>query len=243
MRISPSVDRVTFTVVGHFNPAIFSPSWFALNELVGKNEADQASVQVIHPEVCQISVGQFQIYADLNRFTASCDANYHLMARDLAIGTFGNFLVHTPITAMGINREVHFDTGDFWIRDEVGNRLAPKEAWGAWGQEISGLKEATNNHGGMMRIAMQQPRLNFRCPSYIQTEVQPSQHPDLQRSGIYMLVNNHYQLSSTATPAPIKDVMDTLESEWEPAIEKADFIIDQIQCLTESCKKELAEKR
>jgi hypothetical protein len=242
MRIAPTVDRISVVLVGNFNPAIFSPAWFALNGLVSKQDADQARVALIHPEVSQFDVGQFSIQVDSQRFSASCLTSYHEMARDLVVGTFGTCLMHTPITALGINRETHFDTGDFFVRDAVGERLAPKMPWGDWGPEICGPHEASSDHGGLMRLTMRQGRPGHRYKGYIQADVQPSTLPDLVQTGIYIMVNNHYQLSADSKVAPIRDLLDAIETEWTPALDKSELIIDQIQLLAETCKAEAARK-
>ena len=51
MRIEPEVGGCGVVLVGHFNPLIFSPSWFAKNGIVGEEEASAADVSVIHPEI------------------------------------------------------------------------------------------------------------------------------------------------------------------------------------------------
>ena len=50
--------------------------------------------------------------------------------------TFGEFLPHTPIFRMGINRQVHFTVGSEDARNEIGLKLAPHEPWGEWADAL-----------------------------------------------------------------------------------------------------------
>ena len=138
MRISPQIDRATIVLVGRFNPAIFQPAWFALHKMIGQKEAETADIELIHKEVSQFKLDQFEFQVLADRFAITSLDTHPEHIRDLVISCFGQFLPHTPVRAMGINRAVHFDTGDFEVRDCVGGRLAPKDAWGAWGEEIRG---------------------------------------------------------------------------------------------------------
>lgn len=125
MRIRPQLDHASIVLLGRFNPAIFQPAWFALHKMIGPKEAEAADQPLIHAEVSQFKVEQFELQILSDRFAiTSLDAHPEHI-RDLVISCFGHCLPHTPVRAMGINRSVHFDTGDFEIRDRVGNRLAP----------------------------------------------------------------------------------------------------------------------
>lgn len=233
------VDTVSVVLAGNFNPAIFSPGWLAMNDLVSKMDADKALIEIIHPEVCHFTVGEFVVHVDLEHFSVSCVTNRHEMARDLVEGVFGSFLTHTPISAIGLNREIHFDTGDFKIRDAVGKRLAPTDPWGEWGATISGPDEMTHEHGGLVRLIMRQGLIGHKHKGYTLVDVQPSPRPQLATSGIYVLVNNHFQLSLDGKMVRVSDYIETIREEWAYSLDKADFIVEQLQNVAISCKSEL----
>jgi len=158
------------------------------------------------------------------------------MARDLALSIFGQLLTHTPILAIGINRELHFDVGSFSIRERVGERLAPKSAWGKWSEQISGPLDGSIGHGGMARIAMQQGRVGETFSGFTVAEVQPSAIPSLSGKGIYMYVNAHYIPKDNDQTSVYKpQLIEVLETGWTEAIEKSMFIVDQIQTLVKLC--------
>ncbi|HEB80754.1 MAG TPA: hypothetical protein ENI71_02630 [Chromatiales bacterium] len=52
MRISPEYDDAAIVLLGNFNPRIFRPDWFGKHCLIGEAEADAASIEIIHPEIC-----------------------------------------------------------------------------------------------------------------------------------------------------------------------------------------------
>ena len=61
MRIAPENDTSTIVLVGSLNPAIFHPAWFALNEIVGKEEINDAKIDVVHKEVSRFVVRGIEI--------------------------------------------------------------------------------------------------------------------------------------------------------------------------------------
>jgi len=239
---TPSLDQTSVVLLGSFNPAIMQPAWFAMNNILGKNDCESAVVNVIHPEMTSFIAGEYTFMIEPQRFTVSCDYIYCEMVRDLVLSVFGSLLTHTPISALGINRGIHFDTGDFWVRDKVGLALAPTSAWGKWGDEIAGPKDNIEKHGGMFHLAMRQMRQEPDTPGYIQASIQPSNHPSFRNSGIFMFINNHYDLYKNSSVENLKVVADskpmveTLDKHWKFSVEKTSFIIDQIKELVESCR-------
>ena len=92
-------------------------------------EADAAKVKILAPQVCEFETERFYIQVTEDRFMAlSKPAANPAPLLDLVAGTFF-VLEHTPVTALGLNRMMHFslDSEEHW--HQVGNKLAPKEAW------------------------------------------------------------------------------------------------------------------
>ncbi len=237
MRIKPQLDHVVIVLVGRFNPAIFQPAWFALHNMVGKKEAEAAHINAILGEISQFKIDPFEIQVLPERFTiTSLDAHPEHI-RDLVISCFGQCLPHTPIRAMGINRLVHFDTGDFETRDRVGSRLAPKDAWGSWGREIEvGPREPPEARGGMISIVMRQSSRPDGHKGHVQAKVEPSTRV-ASNSGVFVDVNDHFELSN-----PEQEVQDAssavamLEGNWEASLQRSAMIIDQLMALAEECR-------
>ena len=40
MRIEPEIGGCTVVLLGHFNPQIFSPLWFAQNKIISERQAE-----------------------------------------------------------------------------------------------------------------------------------------------------------------------------------------------------------
>ncbi len=241
MRITPLLDRTTVVLIGNFNPAIFSPAWLALNDLIGRGDADKATVQTIFPEACQFEVGQFNVFCDLQRFIVSCETLQHEMIRDLVIGTFGKVLSHTPIAALGINREVHFGTPSFEVRNAVGKRLAPADPWGDWGQSLnySGREPVESN--GLVSITVRETK---RLPErgHVQAILQPSALPQLINTGIFMQINRHLPFDPEWSTTAADQLIAILDTEWTQSIDKAEFIIEQIQRLVEGLSSQMGAR-
>jgi hypothetical protein len=243
MRITPLIDQFTAVLVGNFNPAIFSPSWFALNRLVSATDAETAEAVVVHSQLCQFKMRELTFLCDKDRITVSCAAAARDLARDLLLSTFGSILVHTPLAALGLNREVHFDAHSFAVRDAVGNLLAPKEPWGDWANELRNTSPITGGGSGLTSLSMNCPRPPDEYPGYIQALVQPSYQTALQQHGIYMNVNNHFDLKYDEKKQPVDQLIRIGDGDWNTAFEKSDFIIDQIQALTETVRSDLVKAK
>jgi hypothetical protein len=237
MRIKPQIDHAVIVLVGRFNPAIFQPAWFALHKMLGVKEAEAAEVKGILGEVSQFKIDQFELTVLPERFSiTSLDAHPEHI-RDLVISCFGQYLPHTPVGAMGLNRVVHFDAGDFEVRDRVGSRLAPKNAWGSWGKEIEvSPLEPREARGGMISLVMRQSLRPDGHTGHVQAKVEPSVRI-ANHSGIFVEVNDHFQLGSTEQPVQdASSAVAILEGNWETSLQRSALIIDQIMALVEECR-------
>ena len=236
MQSVPIFDRSTAVLLGNFNPAIFSPAWLSENELVSPEDAQRSTIQIIHPEICQFEVGQFNIMCDTQRFVVSCVTSQSEMIRDLITMLFGNMLKYTPMTALGMNRDVHFDVGDYWVRNMVGDELAPKSAWGEWSQFLTNEKKEPPQFSGLASISIREVHVE-PLRGLVQATVQPSNLPNLVQTGIYLGINNHMELANQYGTSASYKLMSLIEAHWQNANDKSDFILAQVQTLVERCRK------
>ena len=171
VRIEPEISGVAVVLLGDFNPAIFTPAWFAMHGLLPKAAADSADLQVAHRQVTAFSTDWLRLQVTSDRFAADTAQAPHIRVRDLVMRVFKEHLTHTPTRVMGINRTVHFRVGSLAERDRIGRALAPVEPWGRWGVEL-GLD---GEHGGMTSLIMSQIRPEGRPPGgRINVKVEPS---------------------------------------------------------------------
>lgn len=207
----PEVNGASVVLVGSFNPKIFQPEWFARQMLLPAEEVADAKLQVIVPQICQFETERFTIQVTDQRFFAACKPNTEpAILPDLVIGTFF-ILEHTPVTAMGLNRQMHFDAGSEENWHRLGDKLAPKDGWKAILEGRPGMRSLS-----IETVIPNGPKLTFR--------VEPSVSV---KFGVFFEMNEHHD-------APEKDglktLMGTLRDRWEGsqnyAAEVASYILE-----------------
>ena len=172
-------QSVSVVLRGNFNPAIFQPSWFALQNLIRLSEAEAARVEIIHPDATVFTAEWLVVNVTGDRFHASTTQEaYYETLRDLVMGVF-DLLRHTPLRVMGLNRDFHYRTSSKEAWHSLGHRLAPIGDW-----------ESVLRKLGMLNVTMQGERPD-NLDGYIQVKVEPSK---LVEHGVYVAVNDHYNL-------------------------------------------------
>lgn len=122
-------EKLTIVLLGKFNPQIFQPYWFAKHGLVPDREAEEAKVELVHPEISDFSLEWCHFNIASERLSLDClRPERYPPVFDLLISTF-ILLSHTPITAMGINMEYVFRFNEESDWHAFGHRIAPKEYW------------------------------------------------------------------------------------------------------------------
>lgn len=251
MRIDPEISGASIVLVGSLNPRIFTPDWFARNKLLTATEAEAAELEVVHEELTAFRMNWLNVRVEKQRFIAETNEAPFIRLCDLTVRVFKEFLIHTPLGRMGINRMIHFNVGDENTRNRVGRVLAPLEPWGAWGAEISKGDElitkkarekeldfeTLRKRGGMMSLVMQQSYTGDDRPAgYIQVTTQPSVKIR-QGAGIYMCVNDHYEIKDADEPAGAEAIIEMLPKQFEKSIERSEAIIDQVMALSKAIAK------
>jgi hypothetical protein len=230
MRITPDTDTVTLVLVGDLNPRIFRPDWFSAQGLLDSETVEAAEVGIIHSEVTEFSTDWVKIHVEKRRFVAVTDEAPHVRLQDLVARTFGEFLSHTPIYLVGINRTIHFPVSSLQTLDKIGKSLAPHEAWGEWGPEISGSAE---RHGGLLSLTMEQSELDDRAKGYIRAKVEPSPQFRPVGHGVSVDINDHYELSSAEDATGALAAVDLIQSQFQPSLDRSAWITDQVMALAQ----------
>lgn len=212
MRPQLDIQGVNIVLRGHFNPAIFHPSWFAAQELIRQKEADTAEIQLVTPEAAIFNADWLQIHIVRNRFRAGTTQEpYYEPLRDLVVGVF-SFLSHTPVSAMGINRDFHFRLESEKTWHEIVHRLAPKQYWDdlLYGSRMLRMEwKRPDNFDGYLRVILESPLL-------IQYEV-------------FLAVNDHYQLVKPS--AGSNEISGILTEQWSESMERSLRIAQEISYL------------
>ena len=213
-------------MAGSFNPRIFHPEWFSRAEVIRPEERDAATVEIIHAEIASIRFEGIVINVDQNRFAADSTQEPFIRVLEFIVKTFKLNLSHTPISKVGINRNVHFRVSGIDALDRVGHALAPRQPWGAWGARTAA--GTGPKHGGMRSITLEERDLPDRASGHVQATVQPSVKVV---PGIYVAVNDHYELKEQDPQVGCAEIIDLVENAFEPSIKRSDTIIDQIMSL------------
>jgi hypothetical protein len=208
-------DVLGIVVRGHFNPAIFSPAWLFGQKLIGAEEYADSTVEVITRELASFRCGWALISVTQDTLQIQTeDAAEFERARDLGVGTLRT-LPHTPVGALGINRDVHLSVASEAGWHAIGDALAPKEPWSGT-LEIPGLKSLT--------IWGVRPDL---YSGRVQVTVEPS---NIVPQAVYIQYNDHYSLGRVdAAPRsrddlPVWDV--NVQDALEPSAEKIETAIE-----------------
>ena len=227
MRIEPEISGVSVVLLGDFNPAIFTPAWFALHGLLPEDVADNADLQVAHQQVTEFAADWLHLQVAVDRFSIETLQAPHIRLLDLVVRIFKEHLHHTPLRAFGINRQVHFQVKSSAERDRIGRTLAPVEPWGAWRQDL-GLD---GEYGGMKSLTMSRVNPEGRpTGGQINVTVEPSNRIRNRRIGVHVRVNDHYA-GGNAELETAEHLMELLASNFDTSLERSNGIIDHIMSL------------
>lgn len=221
-------DNVSVVLLGKFNPAIFTPAWFALNGLLPERVASSAEVNLIHGQVADFTAEWLQVRVRTDRFMAETHQVPHLRVAELVVGIFKDNLAHTPCSALGINREVHFYVADTKARDRMGRMLAPVEPWGDWRKDLGNDGHA----GGMTSVTMTQVNIEGRRGGdQINVTVAPSMVIGESGPGVYVRVNDHFTIDQSDGQPTAPRLMSLLEKNFDLSLRRSTNFINHVESL------------
>lgn len=228
MRIEPEINGVEIVLVGEFNPAVFTPAWFALHEFLPERAADGAEVEIIHPQLTDFSFDWLGLRVTTDRFVVGSVLAPHVRVHDFVRRVFTERPGHSSLRAFGINRGVHFPVRDRAQMDRIGRILAPVEPWGDWGRDL----EPDGKHGGMTSLTMSQVIIEGRpSDDRINVKVEPSYLIIGQnRAGIHVHVNDHYT-TDDMDPGAAGSLMKIIESNFDRSLTRSEAIVDHVMSL------------
>lgn len=227
MRTKPEMSGVSVVLLGSFNPAIFTPAWFVMHDLLPKSVADNAELQVAHRHLCVFSTEWLQFEVTPDRFQAGTQQAPVVRIRDLVLRVFREHLFHTPVGAFGINRDVHFRATSRAAMNQLGRVLAPVEPWKAIGNEF----DPTRSDSGLASLTMRQSKVEDRpTGGQINVKVEPSNRIGNGQTGVYVQVNDHYQIDESRADGREK-LLRLLEDGFDQSIQRADSIVDHLMSL------------
>jgi len=195
MSLIPEVDGATIVILGSFNPAIFHPIWYEKHGLIRAEEAEEANIKVVHSEVSEFSAGAFRFQVLRERFMIGTgDPSHFEPMRDLVLATF-EILEHTPVSVMGLNRNMHFRMPSTEKQEAFCQLFAPVDVW----SDFLGKP-------GLRSLKVEDPKTDMS--GFIGIKIEPSKRIE---PGIYFEVNNHYEIEEN----DIKSMLKILRDCWE----------------------------
>ena len=201
MRTPPELSGATIVLLGHFNPLIFRPDWFAGKQLIAAQEADAAEIQIVHPDVVAFGLSWLSLSIERERFVAHATQEPLIRLNDLVLGCFSRF-PETPITKMGINRLVHFRISAPSEWDTVRDILAPTAPWDDFLVDGAGQRL-----GGMQSLLVQRSTRPDEFRGYTQVKVEAS---NKIKPGIFIEVNDHFDLDEGGKPTDARSAVNVL---------------------------------
>lgn len=209
----PEIEGANVVLIGDFNPKIFQPAWFAAQQLIRNEEAEDAKIDIIHSAFVSFSLEWLRLEVHQNRFFAATHQKpFYSPLRDLVVGTF-RILSHTPVRMLGINCDFHFPMGSEQAWHAVGHRLAPKEMW-------RGILDKP----GIRSLSME-GRREDEFIGRIAVKIEPSQRIEF---GVYVNINDHYETKGQETSMGCGEVIDILESSWDKSIARSEKIAKRV---------------
>jgi hypothetical protein len=208
------VEGASIVFVGAFNPSIFQPAWFAAEGLIAKEEAEEADLSIVHPEVVVFSAEWFSLEVTRERWHASSvQPPFFDALRDLAVGAF-TILHYTPVRMVGLNRDWHFQAESEEDWHAIGHRLAPMLPW-----------EGILTNPGMRSLTMEGVRPDAHR-GFVRVKVEPSL---TVKHGIYVSVNDHYDVEDTDSAVNAADLaVQTVAESWTDSLGRSAKIVEQL---------------
>ncbi|WP_131679669.1 hypothetical protein [Metapseudomonas furukawaii] len=217
---------MTIVIVGVFTPGIMSPFWFSFHGLVSTREAEEATVTLMTPELTQIDFGWGRFYADQQRIQVSTSQSPWVRASDLISKMLSEVLPGTTCRAVGINVSMDYPvTAE--QRESLGQKLAPRDAWGNWGKRLNNA-DPTKPSNGLTLITMRQGSdLENPYNKYVDVSVKSSNI--LKPYGISIYINDHYSYMDEPDSSVNSEIAaKTLASEFEKSLERSHSIAEEI---------------
>jgi hypothetical protein len=208
------IQELSIVLVGSFNPQIFLPLWFSNNNLIRREEAENAKIEIITNQASIFDTDWFRLVVLLDKYMLTTTKNsYFEEIKDLFKGTF-QLLSHTPVKKMGINWKYHYRAHSKEEWNTFGDTLAPKDVW-----------NKIFDKPGLRRIDIENTK-NDNFPGIIRVQVEPSRK--ISGTGIYIYINDHYDIDEIEETENLSIIISEFESIWNASKAKAEDIVKKI---------------
>jgi len=212
---APDAEEISIVLLGSLNPGIFHPEWFRRQEILSPQDADEAKIKIVSPEVTEVLFLDMKLDVFPNRLVLeTLDASRAEKLQDVILNILSK-LPHTPITACGLNNTIQFDLDDEEYWHKIGHTLAPKDL--IWNNVLE--------NPGMALLSVK-GALSGKFTGEINVNVAPSRK---FVHGLLVSSNFHYSVPSDEKGTPRSaEVPNYVQQMWKPALEKARAVAYEI---------------
>ena len=185
-----AAEGASIVIKGKFNPAIFSPLWLEQVGLIGAPELKNQEIEIITQDLASFRAGWLgcHVSADAMQVETGVPEEFERL-RDVAVGVLRT-LPYTPISSLGINRDVHFSVETLSEWHGIGDALVPKDPW------MDVLKVP-----GMRTLVVWGARPD-EYNGAVQIKIEPSfRYPQ----SVYVGTNDHFVLTRGTGDEPKRD--------------------------------------
>lgn len=213
-------------MVGAFNPAIFSPDWLEYNNLIGRDDAEDArSCErfIVSQQATVYETKSFDLQVLEGQFSLTSRGALNPSLMDLAYGIL-MLVPQTPISGIGLNFLGHYKMASEQDYHKVGDTLAPKAIWNK-------LYENLQNNAGLTSLTIaihDEERGKAQTTANVKRiTVQPS---GKVKNGIYFSINNHidihppFGIGETAADR----AAEIIKTKWQEGWDRSLIIFDKI---------------
>lgn len=213
-------STASVVLVGKFNPFIFQPEWLRKHKIIGEKETEVATdgVEVIHPEVSILNLINMKLVVDTSRFSLTVLEEPFVRGRDFVVSCF-SLLPHSPVTAVGINREIVFRAQSVEAWHKLGDALAPKEPW----MVLLGDGNKKQRTGGMRSIVMERSLRTDEKKGYVRVTVEAL---ETGRNETKINYNDHYVLATKNKSSSADAAVELINQSWDQCMEKSAEVFD-----------------
>ena len=220
MHITPDATNTQIVLLGNFDPPAFRPEVLFEKKLIGDSQLKAAQIRIAHEALVDANIDWFRLLVTQERFILTATEAPWIRLHDFCARMFVETYPEAKIKMMGINRSVWFETGGIKQRDRLGSSLAPRSAWGEWGQRLDSSRP--DGVSGLSSLTMRQEHgLEDRKKGYIEVRIAPA-----DTSKVLMTVNDHYE--AVDEEKATQEIMNFLRNNFEHSIARSDWIVDCI---------------
>ena len=202
------IEGANIVLIGTFEPAVLQPEWFATQGLISHEETYVATIQMNRQDSVAFTTDLFEVKAKRDQLLVGTTHGPSFeRLTDVVSGVLA--LLQPDIAKVGINRDTHFALPTVEAWREIARRLAPPDSW-----------DLLLPNPGMRSLAIQGSRPD-REPGAVLVRVEPSVRV---RPGIYIQVNDHFEVSETPSPEGRAEAARLVVETWGRSMTQAETI-------------------